>query len=104
MTTGRIIIKLKEFREGFFLQNGVLIVLHKNGTLQVCEIKEQLDVEEIILLGQDLELGLKKIHSKIRLSGPLTIINGLEEGEIYYGDLIVIKAEDSTTIVCQILE
>lgn len=99
---GKIIIKLVEFKEGFFIRNKVLILLRKNGMLEVCKINKPLTRKEIDLLGLDLESGLRKIQHKIRKGGPITVINGMEEGSVYYDDLMIMKAEDKT-ITCHII-
>lgn len=101
-TEGKVIIKLAEFREGFFIRNKTLILLRKNGILEVCKINKPLTRKEIDLLGKNLEFGLRKIQYKIRKGGPIAVINGMEEGSVYYDDLLIMKAEGKT-ITCHII-
>ena len=99
---GKIIIKLANFKEGIFIRNRVLIVLKKNGTLQVCKIKKPLTDKELKLLENRLEVGLRKIQPKICQGGPIAIINGFKEGTVYYDDLMIMKTENGV-ITCIIL-
>lgn len=99
---GKIVIKLAEFEEGFFIRNKTLILLKENGVLLVCEIKKDLTSKEIGLLKRDLESGLIKIQDKIRIGAPIAILNEMVQANVYYDDLLIMKAEDKT-ITCLIV-
>lgn len=97
---GKVIIKLSELKEGFFVQKEVLIVLRKNGMLEVCKIKKPLTRKELLLLNRDIESGLIKIQKKISKSGPVSV--SMENGAIYYHDLMIMKNEGKV-VTCLIL-
>lgn len=99
---GKIIIKLAEFEEGFFIRKKVLVVLKKDGTLQVCKVKKSLTAKELKLLSLDLDAGLVKIDNKIQKGGPITVIKGLQDGAVYYDDLMIMKTEKGV-ITCNII-
>lgn len=101
-TKGKLIIKLSEFKEGFFIQKKVLIVLKKNKTLLVCKIKRNLTSKELKLLECNLEVGLRKIEHKIQKGGPITVIKGTEEDAVYYDDLMIMRTAKGV-ITCSII-
>lgn len=99
---GKIVIKLAEFKEGFFVRKKVLIVLNKKGDLVVCKIKAPLTEKEVAFLKINLELGLRKIEHKIQKEAPVTIINGDAEGTVYYDDLMIMRSENGV-ITCTLI-
>lgn len=105
ITKGKIVIKLTEFKEGFYIWKNILIVLTKNGEFIVCKVKSDLNEKEIKLLKLDLEKGLRKIKEKIQQEAPITVYNGKVQNKdkvlVYYDDLMIIRTENGV-ITCNI--
>lgn len=100
---GKIAIKLSEFKEGFFIEKHVLVVLTKERELVVCKIKSQLTVKEKKLLEKDLKSGLRKIDSKIQKKAPITVMQGEAKAAVYYDDLMIIRTENGV-VTCNIVK
>lgn len=89
---GKIAIKLEE--NEYVIRENILAVV-RNGHLRIYEIKEKLSQQDLRILEKNRKYGIERIENKLRKSSPLTITNG----NIYYDDMVIIKAENKVAYI-----
>lgn len=92
MPTGKFIVSLEDLNK-YLVLDKLLITLEagEKGEKLLCiyEIKQKLTKKDILVLDENLELGLKRIKTKLCENGPAA----MTDGNLYYGDIMAIKKE-----------
>lgn len=89
---GKFIVSLEDLNK-YLVLDKLLITLEEDekGEKLLCiyEIKQKLTKNDLLVLDKSLELGLKRIKTKLCENGPIA----MTDGNLYYGNIMALKKE-----------